>query len=109
LPLKTISGGATAYTTDASTIKVLDNLGACLAVYNNSSTVHAVTLGEAATQTALAAGVTDANGHVGIPCMPNAWTYIACATSRYVITDSASLLVFLIDDNTTIQNEQPPY
>lgn len=107
LPLKFVNAGAVAYTTDASTIRQLDNLGACLAVYNNSAAVHAVTLGEASTQTALAAGVTDSTGHVGVPCMPNAWTYIACATSKFVITDNAALLVFLIDDNTTIQNEQP--
>lgn len=106
LPLKFISVGATAYTTDATTARTLDNMGTCLAVYNNSGAVHAVTLNESSSIVALAAGATDSSGHVGIPCAPNSWTYIACGRSNWVITDSATLLVFLIDDNTSIVQEQ---
>lgn len=103
IPLKYISGGNVAYTTDASTARALDRAGACLAVYNNSGSVASVTLGEDGSIASLAAGVTDANGHVGIPCAPNAWTYIACGHSNWVITSSASLMVFLINDLSSIK------
>jgi hypothetical protein len=106
LPLKYISGGAVAYTTDASTARVLDRAGACLAIYNNSGTVQSLTLNEASTIASLAPGVTDSAGHVGIPCMPNSWTYVACGYSNWVITSSANLLVFLINDETYITVEQ---
>lgn len=106
IPLKYISGGVLTYTTDASTARVLDNAGTCLAIYNNSGTIQSVTLNEASTIVSLAPGVTDAAGHVGIPCMPNSWTYIACGYSNWVITSNASLLVFLIDDETYITVEQ---
>lgn len=106
LPLKYINAGSVAYTTDATTLRMLDFPGKCLAVYNASGTVQAITLGtKASTPTALAAGVTDANGKVGIPCTPNAWTYIACAANDAVIADSANLKVFLIDDETNIKQE----
>lgn len=105
LPLTYISGGVTAYTTDATTIKALSSKGACLAVYNNANAVGSITLGEASTQASLAAGVTDATGHVGIPCPPNAWTYIACGNQNWVIASAATLLVFLIEDNSSIKQE----
>lgn len=103
VPLKFVSVGVVTYTTDASTKRVLDNAGACLAVYNNSAGVQSVTLGEDSTIASLAVGVTDATGHVGIPCAPNSWTYIACGQSNWVITSSAVLLVYVIDDNTSIK------
>jgi len=100
-----LGDGASGFTTDATTARVLPSGGRNLAVYNNSAAVHAVTLGESSAQAALAAGATDGTGHVGIPCPPATWTYIACAGSNWVITDSATLLVFLIDDNTYIRQE----
>lgn len=102
IPLKAT---ATTYTTDASTVRSLPSAGRNLAIYNNSSAVHAVTFGEDATITALAAGVVDASGHVGIPCAANAWTYVAAGEQVTVITDSALLLVYLIDDDTFISLE----
>lgn len=102
LPLGDGSGG---YTTNATTIKVLPALGQNLAVYNNSGSVGSITLGEANTQASLASGVTDGTGHVGIPCVPNAWTYIACDMSQWVIASASTLLVFLIDDNTSIRQQ----
>jgi hypothetical protein len=109
LPFPYISGGTTAYTTNLTTPLPLPKKGMGLAVYNNSSTVHSITLGESATSpaSALAAGVTDANGHVGVPCTPNAWTYIASGTKTWVIADNAALLVFLISDNSEVVNQQP--
>ncbi len=94
----------TTWTTNATTSIALPAQGCCLAVYNNAGTVGSITLGESAsTNLSLAAGVTDSAGHVGIPCMPNAWTYIACSTQQWVIASAATLLVFQIDDNTYIR------
>lgn len=109
LPFPFISGGALAYTTNLTTARPLPRIGMGLAVYNNSATVHAITLGESASApaAALAAGVTDAAGHVGIPCIPNAWTYIATGLHNWIVADSALLLVFIISDNTTITNQTP--
>lgn len=107
LPLKYISGSTLTYTTDASTARVLDGFGACLAVYNNSGTLGTITLGNGSAPLSLAAGVTDTNGHVGIPCAPNAWTYIACSNNNWVISSASTLLVFLIEDNTAIKVENP--
>lgn len=98
LPIPLVTTGVTSYVTDASTNRVLPKKGALLAVYNNSVAIHSVTLGESAAQTSLAAGITDATGHVGIPCPAGQWTYIACGTSQYVITDDAVVMVFLVDD-----------
>jgi hypothetical protein len=99
----TLGGGA--FTTDASTIRPLPGQGKNLAVYNNNTAVGSVTLGEASTQLSLAPGVTDASGHVGIPCAPNSWTYIACGPSNWVISSAATLLVFIIDDSTSIKKQ----
>ena len=104
LPIPYVSGASIAYTTNCTTVRTVDP-GKCLAVYNNSGSVASVTLGEDNTVTSLAAGVTDANGHVGIPCLPNAWTYIAMSTQNWVISSAATLLVFLIDDNTSVKPE----
>lgn len=105
LPIPFINAGAVAYTTNATTARPVPNQGRNLAVYNNAGAVGSITLGEDATITSLAAGVTDATGHVGVPCMPNAWTYIACASQQWVIASAATLLVFLIDDNSTVAPE----
>lgn len=100
-----LGDGAGAFTTNATVIKVLPALGKNLAVYNNSGTVASITLGESSGQASLAVGATDASGHVGIPCQPNAWTYIACNMSQWVIASSANLLVFIIDDETYIRQQ----
>lgn len=81
----------------------LPKKGANLAVYNKDTSVHSITLGEDNTTVPLAAGVTDSNGHVGIPCAAGEWTYLSCATQNWVITDSNKLLVFIIDDSTYIR------
>jgi hypothetical protein len=106
VPLKFISGGVVAYTTDASTARRLDFPGKCLAVYNNAGAIGSVTLGNVASApSSLAPGVTDASGNVGVPCPANSWTYLACADNYWVIASAATLLVFLIDDETSIKQE----
>jgi hypothetical protein len=109
LPLKYIAGGTTlTYTTDASTARILDNPGTCLAVYNNSGSIGSITLGSGnSAPTVLAPGVTNVNGGVGIPCAPNSWTYIACSANNWVIASAATLLVFVVEDNTAIKVENP--
>lgn len=109
LAIPTVTANVLTYTTDASTARVLPSAGRNLAIYNNSAAIHAVTLGEDNTVVALAAGVTDTAGHVGIPCTPNSWTYVACGPKNWVKTDSATLLVFLIDDLTKIAQEAATY
>ncbi len=93
------------FKTDVSTATQLPSMGRCLAVYNNAGAVGSITLGEDGTVVSLAPGTTDAAGHVGIPCPPNAWTYIACDNQNWVISSAATLLTFLIDDGTSIKQE----
>lgn len=101
-----VPDGASGYTTNVTTAKILPTPGKSLAVYNNSAAVHAITLGEDNTVTAQAAGAIQASTqHVGIACTPNAWTYISCGPQNWVIADSALLLVYLIDDETSIRQE----
>lgn len=97
-----LDNGASSFTTDASTRRSLPSAGRNLAIYNNSAAVHAVSVGDV-TVAANAAGAVQTSGSnvfVGVPCAPNAWTYLAAGQWSYVITDSALLLVFLIDDPT---------
>lgn len=100
--LKPLKADATTYTTDASTARAIPP-GKNIAVYNNNAAIGAVTLGEDNTVSALAAGVTDANGHVGIPCKPNDWTFIACYDKTWIKSTAATLLVFLIEDDTSVK------
>lgn len=98
--LQPLNSGTGSFTTDASSAKALPGKGKNIAVYNNSSSVAAVTLGEDATIAALASGACDAQGHVGIPCPPNEWSFIACWDKQWVRTSASTLLVFLIADDS---------
>lgn len=98
-----LGDGASGFTTDASTARILPNKGRCLAVYNNANAIGAVTLGEDNTVVALAAGIADVNGHVGIPCKANDWTFIACNDKQWVKATAATLIVLLIADETEIK------
>lgn len=100
LPLKS---SGTAFTTDATTARALSSKGKCIAVYNNAGAIGAVTLGDDAAMAALAAGVCDASGNVGIPCAAGQWTYIACYDRQFVKSTAATLLVFEIADDTSIK------
>lgn len=100
-----LDDGAGGKTTNATTAKALPKMGCNVAVYNNANTVAAITLGEDNGVAALAAGVTDAAGpgHVGIPCTPNDWTYIACWDKTWIRASAATLLVFIIADDSAAQ------
>jgi len=104
--LKPIFLAATnSYTTDATTARSVRK-GSIIAVYNNSSVLGAITCGDSPTMTALAAGATDSNGNVGIPCPPNAWTYIATNDKQFIKTTAITLLTFIVEDETYITSQK---
>lgn len=105
MPIPKVTAGVLGYTTNATVATVLPTLGKSLAIYNNAATVGSITLGEDNTITSLAVGATDANGHVGIPCAPNAWTRLSCGMQNWVIASAATLLVFMLDDDSSIKQE----
>ena len=84
-----IPNSATTWTTNTTTLTPLPKQGLNLAIYNNSDVLDSVTVGNSSI-TLLVAGVTDTNGNVGIPLMPNTWTYIACGYANWVITGAAT-------------------
>jgi hypothetical protein len=100
-----LGDGAAGFTTNAATApRVLPTAGVNLAIYNNAGAVGAVTVGDN-TMTAQAPGAVQVSGtnvFVGVPCPPNAWTYLAAAQWNYVAATAATLLVFIIDDATFI-------
>lgn len=97
--LKPLQSDATTYTTNATTAIDLGQRGKMLAVYNNAGAVGSVTTSDVAIAN-LGPGVTDASGRVGVACPPNAWTYIAMGDDVFVIASAATLLVYLIEDDS---------
>lgn len=107
LPLPDGAGG---YTTNATTALILPSAGKSLAVYNNAGAVGSITLGEDNTVTSQAPGaVQSGTQHVGIACPANAWTYISSGNQNWVIASAATLLVYLIDDDSSIRQEVATY
>jgi hypothetical protein len=107
LPLP-VPGVGTGYTTNVSSGPyALPGMGKSLAIYNSSGTAGSITFGSDNTVTALAAGATDSSGRVGLPCPANAWIQFSAGYSNWVISSSSSLLVFLINDETSIQPVAP--
>jgi hypothetical protein len=106
--LLAIGDGASGYTTNATTARKIPR-GKCLAVYNNANAVGSITLGDdAVALVSQAPGAVQANTNgrsVGIACAPNDWTYIACAEQTQVIASAATLLVYMIDDSSTVAQE----
>lgn len=107
--LLALPDGASGYTTNATAAKKLPKKGANLAVYNNAGAVGSITLGTntpALTSQAPGGVLAGTDGQsVGIACPPNDWTYIAAGELDWVIASAATLLVYLIDDNTSIKQE----
>lgn len=92
------------YTTDATTAKSI-RPGSLLAVYNNSGTVGSITIGDDSSVAALAVGATNSSGAVGIACKPNDWTYLSTFDKRFVRSSAATLLVYIVEDDTYIVDE----
>lgn len=107
-PLKDASG---TNTTDATTARSIAK-GAIVAVFNNSTTVYAITFGLETGMAALAPGAIDANGRSGLPCEPQAWTYFTAGIEygaagndndlvrNWVRTNNAALLVYTVKDDS---------
>jgi len=104
--LKPLQSDATTYTTNATTAIDLGQPGKQLAVYNNAGAIGSVTTSSSVIAN-LAAGATDASGHVGIACPPNSWTYISMGDDVYVISSAATLLVYMIEDDSYLLPPQP--
>lgn len=106
LPLPT-PGTGVGYTTIVNAAPFpLPGAGRNLAVFNSTATTGTITFGSANTVTSLAVGIADASGNVGLPC-PAGWSYFAAGYSNWVISSAATLFVFLINDNTSIQVQAP--
>jgi len=98
-----LDNGAGGKTTNATTARGLPAKGRSLAIYNNSGSVGSITLGSDASVVSQSAGaVNGSTGEVGIPCPPNAWLHVACWDKNWVIASAATLLVFLIADDSTV-------
>ena len=97
----TLGTTPTTYTTAANVARQLPK-GTQLAIYNNG-TIASITFGVDNTVVSLAVGVTDANGHVGIPLKANDWTYLSLGKDSWFITSAATALVYIIDDHTFIK------
>lgn len=91
-------------TTDVSGGTALPSLGRSVAIYNNSGTVGAVAFGQVLITAPPVAGTVASDGTVGIPCAPNAWTYLSAGDAQFIRTSSANLYTFLIADDTTLAN-----
>lgn len=102
LPLLTVVAGAEVKTTNATTAIGLPSMGRNLAIYNNSAVAATVTFGDASVISQAIGTVNATSGAVGIPCTPNAWSYHSAGDATFVITSSVNLIVFLIDDETSI-------
>ena len=100
--LKPIQLSATSWTTDATTARQIQ-AGTQLAIYNNSATLYGVRFGQDSSVAAGAAGTVDAAGNVSCACKPNDWTYLAASEDTWVIAQNVALLVYIIDDHTTMK------
>lgn len=105
--LVALGDGASGFTTNAAAAaRKLPSKGRNLAVYNNAAAVGSITTGTntpALTSQAPGAVLAGTEGKsVGIACPPNDWTYIAAADHDWVIASAATLLVYLIEDDTSL-------
>ena len=107
--LMPLQNGAASWTTNATTAIILPNAGRCLAIYNNAGVVGSITLGDndfpPVSQAPGAVQAATNGRNVGIACPPNEWSFIACGDQNQVVASAATLLVYLIDDPTSIKIE----
>jgi len=107
LKLKPLPLTATTFTTDASTIRLLSDKGLALAIYNNAAAVGSFRLSKKKTAASLAPGVVDNTadegyGDVGVPVPANSWFYTNSYDAAAIITSAATMLVFLVEDESRI-------
>jgi hypothetical protein len=106
LKLKPLPLTGTTFTTDASTIRKIQP-GSTLALFNNNTTVAAFRLSKKEDAAALAAGAVDNTagdgfGDVGVPVAAGAWHYTNAVDCDNIITSAATLLVFLVEDESRV-------
>ena len=99
--LEPIKINPTSFTCDISTKRLIGK-GVVLALYNNDTVVHSVTLGDS-TVTSLVAGVANASGQAGIALAPGQYTYVNTYIYDYAISDSANVLAFVVTDDTFME------
>ena len=97
-PIRTGSG----WTCDATTVQELP-AGTQVAIYNNSAVVGAVAFSTVLAVTVGAVGSVDVNGSPTIACKPADWTYICCGERTFIQTSAATLLVYVIQDDTVLK------
>jgi len=105
--LKPLPLTGTTFTTDASTARKFPDKGLSLALYNNAAAVASFRLSKAAAPASLAPGVVDNTvgdtfGDVGIPVPANSWFYTNSYDAATIITSAATLLVFLVEDESKL-------
>lgn len=99
--LKPIVASSSSFTTNATT-KLCIGKGVTLAIFNNSGTVVSVTLGDSSVVSQSAGAVQAGTDFVGIPLKPYEFTYLNTFDKDYVVTSSASALVYIVEDDTNI-------
>lgn len=99
--LQPIRTGAS-WTCDASTVQELP-AGTQVAIYNNAGTVGALAFGSDISVAVGAVGSVDVNGSPTIACKPNDWTYACCGERTFIKTSAATLLVYVIQDDTVLK------
>lgn len=110
LKLKPLPLTATTFTTDASTARKFPDKGMAIAIYNNAAAVGSFRLSKAAAPASLAPGATDPGtdpavagfGEVGVPVPANSWFYTNSYDAATIITSAATMLVFLVEDESRI-------
>lgn len=105
IPIPVVVAGSPTWKTDVSTLTALPTLGLNLAVYNNSSTVKSITIGNTSSLASLAVGAVDANGNVGVACPPNSYTNLSMGVNQWIISSDNTLIVYLVEDDTRITAE----
>lgn len=99
--LQPIRNGSS-WTCDATAVKELPS-GTQIAIYNNDTAVGAVAFSSTSTVTIGAVGSVDANGSPTIACKPSDWTYLCCGERTFIQTSAATLLVYVIQDDTVLK------
>ena len=109
LPIPIVTAGTPTWKTDVSTVTALPLIGMNLAIYNNAGAAGSITIGNTSGLTSQAIGASDANGNVGVACPPNAWTYLSMGANQWIISSAATLIVYIIEDPTSIARESGAY
>lgn len=109
LPIPIVTAGSATYTTNVTTATALPTKGMNLAIYNNSGTAASITVGQDSTVTSQAIGASDTNGNVGVALPANAWSYLSPGNNQWIIASAATVIVYIIEDPTSIQQETGPY